>query len=158
MAAENVVLPPVTLTAMIFVALPEIAVPLTLIAPGPAKVIILLPAVEAVMPPVRLSVPPATWETLRPAVLLAVIAPLKVEIFAVLPPIVLVPIVLAPLTLMERAMVKAPLVSNARLSLAALVPDPSDIAVEAFPKTPLVETATLPPTSSVPALIVVAPV
>ena len=43
---------------MIAAPVPAIAVPLTLIAPGPAKVIVRVPAAEAVMPPVMLKEKP----------------------------------------------------------------------------------------------------
>ena len=58
---------------------------LTPIEPGPAKVTVFAPALPEVMPPVTVSLPPTTWETVRS--LLAVTSPVKDELVAVLPPI-----------------------------------------------------------------------
>ena len=156
---ENVVVPPVILTAIMFVPVPAIAVPLTLIAPGPAKVIVRVPAAEAVMPPVMLSVPPAACETVIPVRLLATIEPENVDVLAVLPPMVCVPVVIAEEPVpTPRAMVKAPLVSRATLALVPEVPSPRMILLALFPRAPSVETAALPPTRRVPVRIVVLPV
>ena len=142
-----------------FVPVPEIAVPLTLIAPGPAKVIVRVPAVEAVMPPVMLSVPPVDCETVIPVRLFATIEPENVDVLAVLPPIACVPVVITEaLVATPRAMVKAPLVSKATLALVLEVASPRLILLLLFPRAPSVETAALPPTRRVPVRIVVLPV
>ena len=87
------------------------------------------------------------------------IAPLKVELLSVLPPILYVPLVDWLAIIIVRANVNAPPISRVGLELFAVVEaSPKVTAVLAFPKGPLVLTETLAPVINVPALIVVVPV
>ena len=92
----------------------------------------------------------------RPRLLLAVIAPEKVELLSALPPTLKVLLELPAATVTALEKVKAPLVN--RLALFVPLVSPSvTVAVEG-PSAPLTVVALLTPTSAVPFLIVEPPV
>ena len=153
----SVVVPePDCVTATVPLPLP-MAVVVTLTAPVLLKVTVFVPVVPAVMPPemVRaLVLVVAAWAIVR--LLLAVIAPEKVELLSALPPTLKVLLELPAATVTALEKVKAPLVN--RLALFVPLVSPSvTVAVEG-PSAPLTVVALLTPTSAVPFLIVEPPV
>ena len=108
--------PPLTFTAS--VPEPSLSCPLTLIAPGPAKVAVCgLPLAARVF--VRFSVPPETWETVSGWFI--VTGPENVALLAVLPPMVYVPVVTWLATVTALASVYGPLIQSEGLELLVVV-------------------------------------
>ena len=83
------------------------------------------------------------------------ILPVKLELWAVLPPKVAVPL-LPACTVIARATIKAPFVNKAAFEVPLV--SPNNTALVALPKAPADPDGAFEPTTNVPALIVVVPV